>query len=84
LKIPFHWTQNMSNESEERNIVEQQESQGSIEFTQVNEREMYIGSRRSHAQREAMDELYRGSIHDNKEGSMITVLATKDPHGYPF
>ena len=35
LNTPFHWPQNMPNESEERNIVEQQESQGSIEFTQV-------------------------------------------------
>jgi hypothetical protein len=35
----------MPNESEETNIVEaQQESQGVIEFTQVEEREMYIGS----------------------------------------
>ena len=38
LKTPFHWPQNMSNESEERNILEQQESQGVIEFTQVEER----------------------------------------------
>jgi hypothetical protein len=35
----------MPNESEETNIVEvQQESQGVIEFTQAEEREMYIGS----------------------------------------
>ena len=45
---------------------------------------MYIGSRRSHAQCEAMEDLYRGSIEDIKEGSMIVVLATEDPHGYPF
>jgi hypothetical protein len=45
---------------------------------------MYIGSRRSCAQREAMEDLYRGSIQDIKEGSMIAVLATEDPHGYPF
>jgi phosphoglycerate-specific signal transduction histidine kinase len=33
----FYWPQNMSNESEERNIVEQQQSQGAIEFTQAKE-----------------------------------------------
>jgi hypothetical protein len=75
----------MPNKSKETNIVEvQQESQGDIEFTQVEEREMYIGSRRSHAQCEAMEDLYRGSIHDIKKGSMIVVLATKDPHVYSF
>jgi hypothetical protein len=37
LKTPFHWPQNMSNESEERNIVKQQEYQGAIEFTQAGE-----------------------------------------------
>jgi hypothetical protein len=35
FKTPYHWPQNMSNESEERNIVEQEESQGAIEFTQA-------------------------------------------------
>ena len=45
---------------------------------------MYIGSWRSRAQREAMEDLYRGSIQDIKEGNMIAVLATKDPHGYPL
>ena len=45
---------------------------------------MYLGSRRSRAQRESMKYIYKGSIHDIKEGSMIAVLATKDPHGYPF
>jgi hypothetical protein len=45
LNTPFHWPQNMPNESEETNIVEvQRESQGAIEFTQAKEREMYIGS----------------------------------------
>jgi hypothetical protein len=35
LKSPFHWPQNMPNESKKTNIVEvQQESQGAIEFTQ--------------------------------------------------
>jgi hypothetical protein len=46
----------MSNEYEETNIIEfKQESQGVIEFTQEEEREMYIGWRRSHAQCEAME-----------------------------
>jgi hypothetical protein len=31
-----------------------------------------------------MECLYRGSVHDIKEGSMIAVLETKDLHGYPF
>jgi hypothetical protein len=85
LRTPFHWPQNMPNKSEETNIVEvQQESQGAIEFTQAEEREMYFGSQRSRAQREAMEDLYMGSIQYIKEGSMIAVLATEDPHGYPF
>ena len=85
LRTPFHWPQNMSNESKETNVVEvQQESQGSIEFTQEKERELYIVSRRSCAQREAMEDIYRGSVQYIKEGSMIVVLATEDPHGYPF
>ena len=46
LRTPFHWPQNVPNESEERNIIEQQESQGSIEFPQAKEREKYIGSQR--------------------------------------
>jgi hypothetical protein len=85
LRTPFHWPQNMPNESKETNIVEvQQESQCAIEFTQAEEREMYIGLRRSRAQREAMKKLYRVSLQDIKEGSMIAVLVTEDPHGYPF
>ena len=45
LRTPFHWPQNMPNESEETNIVKvQEESQGAIEFAQAEEREMYIGS----------------------------------------
>ena len=54
----------MSNEQEEVNIVEQQQSQGIINSSQAEEREMYIGSRRSHAQREAMEDLYRVSVQD--------------------
>ena len=46
-----------------------------INSSQAMEREMYIGSRRSRAQREAMEDLYRGSVHDIKEGCMIAVLA---------
>ena len=84
LRTPFHLPQNMPNESEETNIVEVQESQGVTEITQAKEREMYIGLWRSHAQRQAMEELYRGLVEDIKEGSMIAVLATEDPHGYPF
>jgi hypothetical protein len=38
LKTPFHWSQNMPNESEETNIVEvQQESEGVIQFTRAEE-----------------------------------------------
>ena len=74
----------MPNESEGRNIVEQQESQGVIAFTQAEEREMCIGSWRSRAQRESMKYIYKGSIHDIKEGSMIAVLATADPRRYPL
>ena len=84
LRTPFHWPQNIPNEFEERNIVEVQESQGVIEITQAEEREMYIGSQRSRAQHEAIEDLYRGSIQDIKEGIMIAVLVTEDPHGYPF
>ena len=47
LRTPFHWPQNIPKKYEETNIVEvQQESQGVTEFTQAEEREMYIGSRR--------------------------------------
>ena len=84
LRTPFHWPQNMPNESKETNIVEVQESQGAIEITQAEKREIYIGSRRSRAQREAMQYIYRGSVADIKEGIMIVVLVTEDPHGYPF
>ena len=45
---------------------------------------MFIGSRRSRAQREAMEDLYMGSLQDIKEGCMIAVLADGDPNGYPF
>jgi hypothetical protein len=31
-----------------------------------------------------MEDLYRVSVQDINEGSMIAVLATEDPHGYPF
>ena len=61
LKTPFIWPQNVSNQHEERNIVEKQQYQGIINYSQVEETEMYIGSKRSHAQREAMEDLYRGS-----------------------
>ena len=74
----------MLNAHEEINIVEQQQSQGIINSSQVEEREMYIGSRRSRVQREAMEDLYRGSVQDIKEGCMIAVLADGDLNGYPF
>ena len=84
MKTPLIWTKDVSNEHEERNIFEQQQYQGIINSSQVEEREMYIGSRISHAQCEAMEEIYRGSIHDIKEGCMIAVLANGDANGYPF
>jgi hypothetical protein len=31
-----------------------------------------------------MQDLYMGSVHDIKEGSLIEVLAIEDPHGYSF
>jgi hypothetical protein len=31
-----------------------------------------------------MEDLYTSSVKDIKEGIMIAVLATEDPHGYPF
>ena len=45
---------------------------------------MYIGSKRSCAQHEAIEDLYRGLVDDIKEGCMIAVLADGDPNGYPF
>ena len=61
----------MSNENEEINV----EPEG-VDPSQEEEREMYIGSIRSSAWHEAMEDLYRGSIHDIKEGCMIAMLAT--------
>jgi len=74
----------MSNTHEEINIVEQQQSQGIINSSQEKEKKMSIGSSKSRAQREAMEDLYKGSVQDIKEGCMITVLADGDPNGYPF
>ena len=74
----------MSNEHEETHIVEQQHSQTIINSPQVEEREIYIGSRISHSQCEVMEDLYRGFVQDVKEGCMIAVLADEDPLGYPF
>ena len=84
LKNPFIWPQNVSNAHEEINIVEHQQSQGIINSSQAEEKEMYFGSRRSRAQREAMKDLYRGSVQDIKEGCMIAMLVDADPNGYPF
>ena len=74
----------MPNKQEERHIVEQEQSQGIINSQQEGEREIYIGSKRSRAQHEAMEDLYRGFVQDVKEGCMIAVLADGDPLGYPF
>ena len=56
LKTPFSWPKSMSNEIEETNVA----SQG-VESSQLEERKMYIGYRRSCAQHEVMEDLYRGS-----------------------
>ena len=45
---------------------------------------MYIVSRRSSAKRREMEDLYKGSVQDIKEGCMIAVLATDDACDYPF
>ena len=42
LKTPFHWPQSMSNENEEINFEPE-----CVDPSQEEEREMYIGSRRS-------------------------------------
>ena len=84
MKNPFIWPQNVSNEQEEVNIVEQQQTQGIINSSQAEEREMYIGSRRSCAQCEGEEDLYKGLVQDIKESCMIAVLADGDPNGYPF
>lgn len=69
----------MSNENEETNV----EPQG-VESSQVEEREMYIGSRISCVQHEVMEHLYKGSIHNINEVFLIVVLATEGPRDYPF
>ena len=61
----------MSNENKEINV----ELEG-VGPSQEEEREMYIGSIRSSAWHEVMEDLYRVSLQDIKEGSMIAVLAT--------
>ena len=78
LKSPFTWTQSVSNENKETNV----EPQG-VEFTQVEEIEMYIGSRRSSAKRWEIKDLYRGTVQDIEEGCMNAVLDTDDAHDYP-
>ena len=45
---------------------------------------MYIGSRRSSVKRQEMEDLYKDSVQDIKEGYMIVVLATDDACDYPF
>ena len=79
MKNPFHWPQSMSNENEEINV----EPKG-VDPSQEEEREMYIGSRISSAQRGAMEDLYIGSVQDIKEGCIIAILDTEDAWGYLF
>ena len=79
MKTPFAWPQSLSNENEVTNVEPR-----AVEFSQVEEREMYIGSRRSSAMHREMEYLYRGSVQDIKEGCMIAVLATDDACDYPF
>ena len=69
----------MLNENNEINV----EPEG-VDHSQVEERVMYIGSRRSSAKCPDMEYLYKGSVQDSKEGCMISVLATDDAHDYPF
>ena len=69
----------MLNENEEINV----ELEG-VDPCQEEGREMHIGSRRSSAWCKVMEELYRGSVQDNKDGCMITVLAKEDACGYPL
>ena len=79
LKTPFDWPQSMPNENEEINV----EPEG-VDPSQEEEREMYIGSRISFAQRGAMEDLCIGSVQDIKEGCMIAMLAIEKARGYPF
>ena len=46
--------------------------------------ETYIGSRRSFARHDEMEDLYKGSVQDIKDGCMIAVLATEDACSNPF
>ena len=79
FKTQFHWPQSMSNENEEINV----EPEG-VDPSQEEERERYIGSKRSSTRHETMEDLYKGSVQDIKEGCMIAVLAREDARGYPF
>ena len=79
LKTPFAWPQSLSNENEVTDVEPRAD-----EFSQVEEREMYIGSRRSSAKHREMEDLYRGSVQDIKEGCIIAVLDTNDACDYPF
>ena len=79
LKSPFTWPQSLSNGIEKKNV-----KPWGVDFYQVEEREMYIGSRRSYAKHWEMEDLYRGSIQDIKEGCMNVVLAIDDERDYPL
>ena len=71
MKTPFSWPQTTVVRHEERNVVEQHESQGVINSSGLEVRETYIGSRRSHSQHKIMEDLFKGSIEDIKEGCML-------------
>ena len=45
---------------------------------------MHIGSKRSRAQREAMEDLYKGSVQDINKCCMISMLADGDANYYLF
>ena len=79
LKSPFTWPQSVSNENKETNVEPR-----SVEFSQVEEREMYIGSRISSAKNQDMEDLYMGSVQDIKEGCMFAFFARDDGCDYPL
>lgn len=47
-------------------------------------REIYLGSRRSMIKRNQMEETWRGDPEDLKEGSLIATLASDNPLQHPF
>ena len=77
LKSPFTWPHRVTNKNEETNV----EPQG-VKFSQVEEIEMYIGSRISSSKHREIKYLYRGIVQDIEEGCMNAVLGTDDAHDY--